>query len=152
MRRYTQSNGTIHYTLQCQNHDCLQRPSQQFIGRALLRETMTEAEIDAVPEFDTAGRERANVVRRDAASTWRSSFWERYTTYLESPEWASTRARIMHRAQTTAGGPTCEQCRRQGATCVHHLTYANVGHERDDELIALCKRCHQKAHPDKALR
>lgn len=37
----------------------------------------------------------------------------------------------------------CELCREAEATQVHHTTYANLGMERNHELVALCRRCHQ---------
>lgn len=143
------SNGTIHYTYQCQNQECLQRPTEKFISRAELRLMMSEDEIAAIPAFDHAGRSRVNKNRLLAAAEKRASFWERYSAYLESPDWAETRARIMAHAMR----PVCEMCHHETAVHVHHLpgSYEHLGAERDEELLALCKPCHQAQHPDKDL-
>jgi len=29
---------------------------------------------------------------------------------------------------------------------VHHKTYDNMGHERDDDLLAVCREYHDKIH------
>jgi uncharacterized membrane protein YccC len=150
LRRFTMVNGTTHYTLQCQNPACLQRPSSQFVGLAKLREALTASEIDAIPAFDHGGRERVNQARRDAAAAWRDSFWDRYSAYMKSEEWKTIRQRIMDRARAD-GTPMCERCAEVRATDVHHQTYEHVFHELDSELLALCRPCHQDQHPDKDL-
>jgi hypothetical protein len=33
---------------------------------------------------------------------------------------------------------------------VHHLTYAHLGHERDEDLQVLCVACHGRRHPSSA--
>ena len=66
---------------------------------------------------------------------------EEYREYLNSPEWANVRFRIIVRA-----GYTCEGCERDNRTLeVHHLTYLRLGRERDSDLLALCKTCHKRA-------
>lgn len=63
-----------------------------------------------------------------------------YRAYLRGPRWARKRAGILRRA-----GRICERCRQHPASQVHHLTYARLGHERDTDLQALCKKCHRIA-------
>jgi hypothetical protein len=29
---------------------------------------------------------------------------------------------------------------------VHHLTYENIGREKDEDLLAVCERCHRSFH------
>jgi hypothetical protein len=68
----------------------------------------------------------------------------RYHKYLQSDEWRAVRARIMKRARGK-----CEKCGKRPPIQVHHKAYARLGHERDDDLIAVCGPCHQSEHPDK---
>jgi 5-methylcytosine-specific restriction endonuclease McrA len=80
--------------------------------------------------------------RRDS-----SDWWSSYSRYLESPEWQVRRSRILAR-----DGFVCRQCRFHAATQVHHLTYARVGHELDEDLISVCDACHDQFHSQKGRR
>ena len=51
----------------------------------------------------------------------------------------------------------CQNCKRYGRTTaaeqVHHIKHVDEFPElayTDDNLIALCNKCHQKQHPEKA--
>ena len=75
----------------------------------------------------------------------------RYEAYLRSPEWKAKRKACLERA-----GRRCEcgvQVRYfpdliawercpEGATQVHHRTYARFGHELPEDLTACCKPHH----------
>jgi 5-methylcytosine-specific restriction endonuclease McrA len=64
--------------------------------------------------------------------------------YLNSAAWAAKRTEILDRADGT-----CEECGDEvepGVAEVHHRTYARVFRERPEDLIALCPRCHRRAH------
>lgn len=69
-----------------------------------------------------------------------------YQRYLESAEWALVRARILLRS-----GGRCERL-VDGLRCphqhddTHHLTYRNVGHEKDEDLLGVCANCHAAIH------
>jgi 5-methylcytosine-specific restriction endonuclease McrA len=64
-----------------------------------------------------------------------------YEAYLQSDSWRARREIVFERC-----GGLCEGCRRQRATQVHHLTYANVGNEFLWELVAVCRECHERVH------
>jgi hypothetical protein len=68
---------------------------------------------------------------------WRES----YEDYLQTPEWADKRQRVLERE-----GGLCEGCRKRPATQVHHETYRNLGNEPLFELRAVCRVCHQGIH------
>lgn len=78
--------------------------------------------------------------KREAA---RKAWWEAYTAYLQSPEWAAKRAYILRRDKVcrVCGGP---------AEQVHHLTYVRVKppnfSELMSDLIAVCVACHEEIH------
>jgi hypothetical protein len=102
---------------------------------------------------DTASMNRAAVVHFELkATSWRAEFEERdrllialgysrYSDYLASHHWQEVRARIRLRA---AG--SCEVCSCSAALQVHHLTYATLGQEGDNDLLAVCETCHEVAH------
>ena len=70
---------------------------------------------------------------------WRAQ----YEAYRRTPRWQAKRARVLKRANGV-----CEGCLEADAVVVHHLTYANMGDELFFQLVALCRDCHAKAHPE----
>lgn len=66
-----------------------------------------------------------------------------YRKYLQSPEWKEKRARVL-----AAANYRCELCKRKKATQVHHLTYKRIFKEPPEDLIAICRFCHDEKHPD----
>jgi 5-methylcytosine-specific restriction endonuclease McrA len=79
-------------------------------------------------------------------ATERNSWRGQYRQYLNSPSWKRVRNRVMKR-----DGWTCQRCGSR-AQEVHHVKYTKA-HGRGDfskqpmnNMIALCKACHQKAH------
>lgn len=65
----------------------------------------------------------------------------RYWIYLNSSTWKNKRKRIIERAKGI-----CEECKEDKIHSVHHLTYINIFNEPDEDLIGLCKSCHNKKH------
>jgi len=65
-----------------------------------------------------------------------------YEPYITSPEWKARARQIRKR-----DGYACQDC---GATDkpldVHHLTYERLGNELDEDLITLCRECHDARH------
>lgn len=59
-----------------------------------------------------------------------------YRAYLASREWGLLKRQVRERS-----GGKCERC---GAPqeVTHHVTYERLGHERLDDLLAVCKQCH----------
>ena len=64
-----------------------------------------------------------------------------YEEYLLTPEWLDTRRRALVKS-----GYRCERCGSKTELNVHHKTYERKGHERPEDLIVLCKTCHEKEH------
>ncbi len=62
-----------------------------------------------------------------------------YSTYLGSPAWRDVKRRYAEVC------PMVCMC-GDTATQIHHTTYERVGRERIDDLVALCRACHQHAH------
>jgi phage terminase large subunit GpA-like protein len=40
----------------------------------------------------------------------------------------------------------CEHCGNMTFLQLHHIRYTNLGKEKDEDLIALCEKCHKKIH------
>lgn len=64
--------------------------------------------------------------------------------YMEQEEWQVRRVQALTRA-----GYKCQACSRRNTTLdVHHNSYENYGNERPQDLIVLCRPCHQRLHDD----
>lgn len=61
-----------------------------------------------------------------------------YKRYLASREWGFRKEAIRERSNNR-----CEHCRWFPMTEVHHLSYEHIGHEPFDELLAVCRYCHE---------
>lgn len=69
---------------------------------------------------------------------------------LTSPKWKKKREEVFERY-----GKQCVECGSTKNIQVHHLIYRKGHHLWEynvDELIPLCKKCHQKIHDDKTHR
>jgi 5-methylcytosine-specific restriction endonuclease McrA len=76
-----------------------------------------------------------------------------YQEYLQTEFWKHIRGRVIRLAEADAEG--CFNCSIALKKCwkvyghgfqVHHLTYARLGNEHPDDLVALCPGCHAKEH------
>lgn len=61
-----------------------------------------------------------------------------YQRYLASREWAVLKEAVRERCQNT-----CEICFRGPHQDTHHLTYTRIGAEDLDDLIGVCRPCHE---------
>ncbi len=68
-------------------------------------------------------------------------FNERYDAYMLSPEWRTLRAAVFKRDNNQ-----CRQCGSRDRLTAHHLTYVRMFRERMEDLITLCKDCHEMQH------
>lgn len=84
--------------------------------------------------------------RESAEHAENEKWWRWYNQYLTTPQWQQKRRLVFLRA-----GGLCEGCRSVPAAQVHHLTYERAGDELLFDLVAVCRDCHQRAHPDKVL-
>ena len=63
-----------------------------------------------------------------------------YYEYIASEEWRAKADAIKAR------DGHCLLCGSTYHLDAHHLTYAHLGDERPDELVTLCRRCHELVH------
>ena len=64
-----------------------------------------------------------------------------YSDYLQTDHWQNIRKEALRRA-----GYRCQVCNCGGLLDVHHRTYENKGYERWNDVIVLCRNCHQVFH------
>ncbi|NGX54204.1 MAG: hypothetical protein K1000chlam4_00929 [Chlamydiae bacterium] len=64
-----------------------------------------------------------------------------YQEYINSEAWAKRRI-----VAKIAAGYKCQKCGFEYELDVHHLTYENLGHEKAEDLLVLCRRCHRDIH------
>lgn len=84
-----------------------------------------------------------------------------YRAYLLSEHWQAVRRGALWRAQNRCQSPICRYHWVRGLTdseiteCVphgdyrldvHHLTYERLGAELPDDLLVLCRDCHELIH------
>ena len=70
-----------------------------------------------------------------------------YKEYMLSELWRITRGMQLHEDKHT-----CQMCGRKQELRVHHLTYENLGQEKDGDLQTLCVRCHNDVHAERGQR
>lgn len=64
-----------------------------------------------------------------------------YSKYLKSEHWLTLRGIILR-----LYGNHCALCRGESSLEVHHNTYERIGKELFDDLVVLCRDCHQRHH------
>jgi hypothetical protein len=64
-----------------------------------------------------------------------------YQEYLKSDYWKEIREKVYKRDNYK-----CKLCGSKENICVHHSTYDNLGNEILDDLITICKHCHNAFH------
>ena len=66
---------------------------------------------------------------------------ERWGRYMASREWG-----LLKRAVKDRADGVCERCRDAAVENVHHLTYVRKYQERLEDLLGLCRPCHEYLH------
>lgn len=69
-----------------------------------------------------------------------------YSEYIRSDGWKIRRLRALALAENH-----CQVCAAVARLDVHHNSYERLGHERDADLIVLCRHCHNLFHDDGRL-
>ncbi len=135
IRRRIIADGRISYVSQCVacGHTSLPISAKKALSQS-----------PSPPPYDANMEPRWRAARRadyeQAYFDLKPGLRAEYRAYLASPQWAQRRAEILNRANGL-----CEIC-SQPATQVHHLHYHNIGDEQPDDLMALCRECHELIH------
>jgi hypothetical protein len=71
----------------------------------------------------------------------------KYSEYIKSKAWRNRRNNYykVHKK-------ACVICKMKGGVGLHHLTYKNLGRERDEDLVALCWVCHESYHFENGVK
>lgn len=71
---------------------------------------------------------------------------ECYDEYLKTKHWRKLRLNIAYKHNNR-----CQMCCKliKSGYHIHHLTYKNIGNEKDSDLMFLCESCHNKIHNGK---
>lgn len=64
----------------------------------------------------------------------------KYQQFIASDDWLETSNRFL------INHTICQLCRKHKATQAHHTSYENIGNETEDDIMALCERCHYHIH------
>jgi phage terminase large subunit GpA-like protein len=63
-----------------------------------------------------------------------------YLSYIRSDAWFIIAQRIRLRDKV------CQGCGTSKRLDVHHKTYQRFKHERDEDLVLICRQCHERVH------
>jgi len=69
-----------------------------------------------------------------------------YRAYLQSDHWQQLRRQTLWRWDYR-----CAVCNSANFVEVHHRDYSRLGHERPNDVIALCRKCHRFFHQQGVL-
>jgi hypothetical protein len=64
-----------------------------------------------------------------------------YNDYIHSPDWEDRKRRYWDTHQKR-----CVICLTYKNIDLHHLSYADLGNERDEDLVAVCRTHHDQFH------
>ena len=70
-----------------------------------------------------------------------------YAEYLETEHWQFIRQAALWHADDR-----CQVCGTSAGLEVHCRSYERLGAERSEDLVVLCRRCHELYSQDEALR
>lgn len=145
----TDTNGVVRYFYQCLKCGEKLKP----IGKIGVRKMIDDGELkEEIRPFDESIIKlrralQARIISEALAIRVRKDSEKKrneYSSYISSPAWKIKRQLVMKRA-----GGKCEGCGFEPAQEVHHLHYNRFGSEMLFDLVAVCKSCHDKIHPDK---
>lgn len=140
--RYVFSNDTQHLRKQC--NDCGRVLSKGY-KRTVVPDFWSLPEVDEVKRkhlWDTIKKiSLAKSILLDFRLKRIAKDKEYYkNVYLLSSEWGIKRQAVMD-----AYNWECQKCDEK-ATQLHHTTYDNIFKEKFEDLLPLCRSCHEKEH------
>jgi len=77
---------------------------------------------------------------KPSAAARREAWFKDHDLYLQTPQWQALRQQVLSRDKSR-----CVNCGRH-AEHVHHMTYERWQYESLDDLVSLCRVCHEKEH------
>jgi hypothetical protein len=116
----------------------------QHIPMAILENTMTTSSQQtswmdtSKPAVEVTGEEH---LPRSDNRQHEEGHSELYKNYIRSSAW--DRRKVAYYAHHPK---VCRACGSKEEIHLHHHTYARLTHEIDDDLVPLCKNCHELVH------
>jgi len=103
-------------------------------------------DITCVQEFDASIAEQWKAAHNEAIKTKlhaeRLTRHQEYERYIrESDDWWAIRTKVMKRDDHL-----CQGCMEENASDVHHKNYVHLYDEILFDLVAVCRKCHDKIH------
>jgi hypothetical protein len=137
LRQKVLSGGQLRAVLQC----------LECGTNDILRAWMVNGKISDLPQFNQSIRDRQNLWVSGVMHDQRVALWaektQAYARYLASGPWRELRTRVLDRS------PRCEAhltgC-TGAATQAHHKTYERIYREDLDDLVSVCRDCHERIH------
>lgn len=122
---------------------------QKFLVEKYKRDWLTTASPFLVAKFTPKppqekhhqGRKKQ---KRKSRKYWQEkqlTYREFYNRYILSKEWRARKENFYKKF-----GRKCVACGTKKKLNVHHMSYENLTHEKDEELIVLCVFCHEEYH------
>ncbi len=136
-------NGAVNFGYQCDNCGKFHPVAKgkidpdELAGAEYYDQSRADAYRAEKQEEWARYNDHLNAERNKARFDWRA----KYNAYMQSPAWAALRMRVL-----TRDAFRCQWCLDAKATCVHHMSYKNLGREHLYELQSLCQPCHDKIH------
>jgi len=129
--------GGIQYVFQC--NDCGGQASANISHSSL---TSTEKNGCQKYDYEFQSLKRSEIyeiARRKSNEEYELKRSE-YHEYLQSEEWKKIRIERLEHDEYV-----CQLCGEEANTA-HHLNYENIYHETIEDLVSVCKPCHDYIH------
>jgi len=139
--KYKFKNGTINIRQQC--FDCGRLHLHNFKRKNFKLENLSFVNKKLKNEFSNKMQNLGKIksIFFNYSSLHKDRKWKYYfNVYLKSDEWKHKRELLMNYYKWE-----CQECNNK-ATDIHHKTYDNIFCEKFEDLIPLCRKCHNKKH------
>lgn len=148
-QHYNHAVSNINYVLEdilISTFDCIMRFEIEHNGEKLYDEIQVD-EIESIL-IGMNNKQQPfciDIISKNKEIKIRTKFIN-YKEYIKSEEWKIKRKEVLKRDKFK-----CRLCSAKGTEYnlhVHHNSYKNLGNEPLEDLITLCKECHERHHKE----
>lgn len=75
-----------------------------------------------------------------------------YSQYIKTNHWKTLRERFINSRRFTGECFVCGKSLDKKYAIIHHKTYKYIWKEKLQNLVAICRTCHQEVHYEKGIR
>jgi RNase P subunit RPR2 len=72
--------------------------------------------------------------------------YEKYREYISSSKWLERKSKFVVSMVKSKKPIRCFDCKCKNWLQLHHTSYKNLYKEKDEDLVLLCKQCHESRH------